>query len=104
MLTASQIKCFYKICICCFSAKHGTLSSKNKHWLARNRNDVSEWSAMSTLGVLFQCVSTIQIQLGAFVLYKADIITNSSKWNVFSPWYSWENQLALNNNHKLTPD
>ena len=31
----------YKICICCF-------------WLARNQDDVSEWSDMSTHGLLFQ--------------------------------------------------
>jgi hypothetical protein len=28
----------YKIGICCFSAKHAALRSKNKDWLARNQN------------------------------------------------------------------
>ena len=44
----------YKIGICCFSAKHAALRRKNKDWLARNQNNVSEWSEMSTHGQLFQ--------------------------------------------------
>ena len=37
----------YKIGICCFSANHTALRSKSKDWLARNQNNVSEWSDMS---------------------------------------------------------
>jgi hypothetical protein len=37
----------YKIGICCFSAKHASLRSKSKDWLARNQNNVSEWGDMS---------------------------------------------------------
>ena len=44
----------YRIGICCFSAKHTALRRKNKDWLARNQNNVSEWSDMSTRGLLFQ--------------------------------------------------
>ena len=44
----------YKIGICCFSAKHAALRSKSEDWLARNQNNVSEWSDMSTRGLLFQ--------------------------------------------------
>ena len=44
----------YEIGICCFSAKHAALRSKNKDLLARNQNNVSEWSDMSTCGLLFQ--------------------------------------------------
>ena len=44
----------YKIGICCFSAKHAPLRRKNKDWLARNQNNVSEWSDMSTRGLLFK--------------------------------------------------
>jgi hypothetical protein len=44
----------YKIGICCLSAIHMALRSKNKDWLARNQNNVSEWSNMSTHGLLFQ--------------------------------------------------
>jgi hypothetical protein len=38
----------YNIGICCFSTKHSALRSKSKDWLARNQNNVSEWSDMST--------------------------------------------------------
>ena len=44
----------YKIGICCFSAKHAALRKKSKDWLARNQNNVPEWSDMSTRGLLFQ--------------------------------------------------
>ena len=44
----------YKISICCFSAKHTALKKKSKGWLARNQNNVSEWSDMYTSGLLFQ--------------------------------------------------
>ena len=42
-----------KIDICCFSAKYAVLRRKSKDWLARNQNNVSEWSDMSTCGLLF---------------------------------------------------
>jgi len=44
----------YKIGICCFSSKHAASRRKDKDWLARNQNNVSEWSDMSTRGLLFQ--------------------------------------------------
>jgi hypothetical protein len=44
----------FKIGICCFSAKHATLWTKSKDWLALNQNNVFEWSDMSTHGLLFQ--------------------------------------------------
>ena len=44
----------YKIGICCFSAKHTALRKKSKDWLAWNQDNVSEWSDMSTRGLLFQ--------------------------------------------------
>ena len=44
----------YEIGICCFSSKHAALRRKIKDWLARNQNNVSEWSDMSTRGLLFQ--------------------------------------------------
>ena len=42
------------ITICCFSTKHSALRRKSKDWLARNQNNVSEWSDMFTCGLLFQ--------------------------------------------------
>ena len=44
----------YKIGICCYSAKHAALRRKSKDWLARNQDNVSEWSDMSTRGLSFQ--------------------------------------------------
>ena len=44
----------YKNGICCFSAKYAALRSKSKDWLARNQNNVSEWSNMPIRGLLFQ--------------------------------------------------
>jgi hypothetical protein len=44
----------YKIGISCFSTKHAALRRKSKDWLARNQNNVSEWSDMSTRELLFQ--------------------------------------------------
>jgi hypothetical protein len=44
----------YKIGICCFSAKYTAFRRLSKDWLARNRNNVSEWSDMSTRILLFQ--------------------------------------------------
>ena len=41
----------YKIGICCLSV---AIRRKSKDWLARNQNNVSEWSDMSTRGLLFQ--------------------------------------------------
>jgi hypothetical protein len=43
-----------EIGICCFSAKYAALKGKSKDWLARNQNNVSEWSDMSTHVLLFQ--------------------------------------------------
>ena len=43
-----------KIGICCFFAKHAALRINSKDWLARNQNNLSEWSDMSTRGLLFQ--------------------------------------------------
>ena len=58
----------YKIGMCYFSAKHAVLlRRKNKDWLTRNQNNVSEWSDMSIHGLLFQWTSTMQIQLSMLV-------------------------------------
>ena len=62
------------------------LRRKSKDWSARNQNNVSEWSNMSTHGLLFQWATTIKIQLCMLVKYKADMIIISS--NV--TWDSWK--------------
>ena len=58
---------YYKIGICCFSVKHAALRDKNKDWLVRNQNNVTEWSDMSFRGLLFQWASTIKFQLSVVV-------------------------------------
>ena len=70
----------YKIDICCFSAKHAPLMRKSKDWLTRNQNNVSEWSDMSTRGLLFQWASILEIQLSVLVRYKAT--SSSSHWKL----------------------
>ena len=57
----------YQIGICHFSAKRAALRSNSKDWLARNQNNVSEWSDMFTRGLLFQWAIAMQIELGVFV-------------------------------------
>jgi hypothetical protein len=57
----------YDIVISCFSAKHAALRRKSKDWLAGDQDNVSEWSDMSTLGLLFQWANTIKIQLSMLV-------------------------------------
>jgi hypothetical protein len=57
----------YEISICCFSAKYAALRRKSKDWLARDQDDVSECGDMSLRRLLFQCASTIKIQLSLLV-------------------------------------
>jgi hypothetical protein len=42
----------YKIGMCCFSAKNAALTRKSKDRLARNQNNVSGWSDISTQWLL----------------------------------------------------
>ena len=44
----------YEIGICCFSTKHAAFRSKSKDWLARNLNNMSEWSGISKYELCFQ--------------------------------------------------
>ena len=46
----------YKIGICCFSTKHTALKIKDNDRLARNHDNLSEWSGATCLphGLLFQ--------------------------------------------------
>jgi hypothetical protein len=48
----------YEIGIFCFSAKHAALRRKNKDWLARNHDNVSEWGDMPIQGLFFQWASS----------------------------------------------
>jgi hypothetical protein len=44
----------YEIGIFCFSAKQAVLRRNGKDWLARNHDNVSEWSDMTIRRLLFQ--------------------------------------------------
>ena len=50
----------YAIGICCFSTKHTAVRRRSKDRLARNQNNMSEWSDMSVRGLLFQRVGLEQ--------------------------------------------
>jgi len=62
VLASSAIDCGYepwscqtkehKIGICCFSSKSAALRRNSRDWLARNQNNVSEWSDTSTQWLL----------------------------------------------------
>ena len=47
--------------------QHSTLKSKNKNWLARNQDNISGCSDMSTRGLVFQWADTIKMQLSVLV-------------------------------------
>jgi hypothetical protein len=64
----------YKIGICCFYANHTALRRKGIDWLAWNRDNVSEWSDMSTRGLLFQCQASIINSTKHVDLVQVDII------------------------------
>jgi len=50
---------------CCFSAKHGSLRRKNKEWLVRYQDNVSERDYMFIRGLLFQWARSIMIKISA---------------------------------------
>ena len=88
----------YKIGICCFFAKHAVLRRTSKDWLARNQDNVSEWSDRSIRGLW---AGTIQIQL---VCYKVGIIIISLKINLFSwtnCWVDVKQQSLTHSNEEL---
>ena len=69
--SAGQPK-YYEIDICCFSPMYAALRRKKEQrlkMLARNRDNMSEWSNMSTCRLLFQLDSTIKIQLSVLIQY-----------------------------------
>jgi hypothetical protein len=43
-----------------YNAKHAVLRRKSKDWLARNQDNVSEWSDMYIRGLLFPLANTMK--------------------------------------------
>ena len=79
----------YEIGICCFSTKHAALRRKSNDWLARNQNNVSQWSDMYIRGLLFQWFSTKRT-------------SSSSQWKLTCSRHDVAEQFALNSNKILT--
>ena len=63
----------YKSSIVCFSTRHASLRSKNNNWLTRNQDNVSEWSDMSTRGLLFRWANIWWFQLSVLVLFSLKV-------------------------------
>jgi len=75
----------YQIDVSFFSAKHAVLRRKNKYWLARNQDNVSECGEMTIHRLLCWGASTIKIQLRELIQNRADPIIISMEINLFSP-------------------
>jgi hypothetical protein len=48
----------YQLVFVAYDAKHVELRRKSKDWLARNQDNVSEWSDMYIRGLLFPLANT----------------------------------------------
>jgi hypothetical protein len=96
----------YKIGICCFSTKWAALTKKSKDGFARSHDNVSEWSNISTRGLFFRWVCTIN--LSTTTCKCIGLVQRGHhliECILFSPWsmYSWKVALLmLENNHSLT--
>ena len=83
------------------NAKHVEFRRKSKDWLARNQDNVSEWSDMYIRGLLFPLVNTIKKRTKRVGLEKSG--HHHHLINLVSLWYSYKiAELALNNNRSLT--
>jgi hypothetical protein len=49
--------------VCFLYAKHTALRRKSQDWLAQNQDNVSEWSDMSTCGLLFRIRTMCQREM-----------------------------------------
>jgi hypothetical protein len=78
----------YKIGMCCFSAKNAALRRKSKDWLARNQNNVSKWSDISTQWLLLAHLSKGNV---SFYHHLAAVVCRLSSIN-----YSYFNFLLWN--------
>ena len=56
---SGQTKDYQLVCVA-YNAKHAELRRKSKDWLARNQDDVSEWSDMYIRGLLFPLDNTMK--------------------------------------------
>ena len=56
---SGQTKDYQIVCVA-YNAKHAELRRKSKDWLARNQDNVSEWSDMYIRGLLFPLADTMK--------------------------------------------
>jgi hypothetical protein len=83
----------YKFGICCFSAKKASLRRNSKDWLARNQNNVSEWSDISTRWLLLAHLAKCNV---SFCHHLAPVVRRLSSlyflhfnrllWNASGKW------------------
>ena len=64
---------------------------KSKDLLAWNEDNMSEWSDVSTCGLLFQWPSTIKNSTKHFGLVQGGHHYHLIECKLFLPWYSWKN-------------
>ena len=57
----------YQLVFVAYNAMHAELRRKSKDWLARNQDNVSEWSDMYIRGLLFLLANTIKKKLSVLV-------------------------------------
>ena len=50
----------YQLVFVAYNAKHAELRKKSKDWLARNQDNLSEWSDMYIRGLLFPLANTMK--------------------------------------------
>jgi hypothetical protein len=77
------------------ASPHTALISKSRHWLDRNKNNVSKWSSMFTRRMLFQWVSITEKNQLSVMLYEWMIAVNT-KWATIVQLYHSEYTLHFN--------
>ena len=90
----------YEIGICYFSAKHTALRRNSKDWLARNQDNVSEWSDMSIHGLLFQWANTIHQRLSRACIVQ--LVINRTNWSYVKTMSCGGSHLGITINIKNT--
>jgi hypothetical protein len=87
----------YKIGVCCFYSRNASIRSKSKGWLARNHNNVSEWSDISNIFfVIWKSDQIIQDQTQLF--YFVNIVSVCLLFNAKRAIFvaiSWREQCTV---------
>ena len=91
----------YKIGICCFSAKNAALKRKSKDWLARNQNNVSEWSDISTQWLLLAHLTkgNVSFYHHSVVFRPSSVVHYLFTFVIFSSETPQPNEVKLSRKH-----